>query len=140
MTTTNPPVEGEKKVGMAPLAYRIVQHGVYWMPFFINPTASCKSGCSKEDIDLLLALIPYAYPHTASYVRPMVEVRHAWYMVHNSPLGSCSDFALIAALTPKKRNDRDKPSTSWEEYDVPTKLPDNLRNKLAEFRDLMENL
>ena len=32
MTTTNPPVEGDKKAGMAPLAYRIVEHGVYCMP------------------------------------------------------------------------------------------------------------
>ena len=37
MTTTNPPVEGDKSVGMAPLGYRIVEHGVYCMPFLSIP-------------------------------------------------------------------------------------------------------
>jgi CRISPR-associated protein Csd2 len=138
MTTTNPPVQGDKKVGMAPLAYRIVEHGVYYMPFFINPTAASKSGCKKQDIDLLLALIPYAYAHTASYVRPMVEVRHAWYIEHNNALGSCSDFALISALTPKKKQEPDKPSKTWDEYEVPKELPVHLKNKVRPIRDLME--
>jgi Cas7 group CRISPR-associated protein Csh2 len=95
MTTTNPPVEEEKKGGMAPLAFRIVEHGVYCMPFFINPSAAPKTGCSKEDIDLLLRIIPYAYAHTASYIRPLVGIRHAWYIEHKSPLGSCPDFDLL---------------------------------------------
>jgi Cas7 group CRISPR-associated protein Csh2 len=126
--------------GMAPLGYRIVQHGVYCMPFFVNPSAASKSGCTKTDIKLLLKMIPLAYPHTASAIRPFVGLHHAWYMEHKSALGSCSDFALIAALTPRKRAEPDKPSTSWEDYDVPTALPDNLRKKLADFHDLMENL
>lgn len=50
MTTTNPPVEGGKSVGMAPLGYRIVEHGVYCMPFFVNPSAAHKSGCTTKDI------------------------------------------------------------------------------------------
>jgi Cas7 group CRISPR-associated protein Csh2 len=140
LTTTNPPVEGDKTRGMAPLAYRIVAHGVYCMPFFINATAACKSGCTKQDIDLLLALIPYAYPHTASYVRPMVEIRRAWYIEHKNALGSCSDFALIAALTPKKKQDPDQPSKSWDEYDVPKELPADLKTKVASVRDLMNEM
>ena len=31
-------VQEGKSAGMAPLAYRIVEHGVYSMPFFVNPT------------------------------------------------------------------------------------------------------
>ena len=58
-------------------------------------------------------LIPYAYPHTASYIRPAVEIRHAWYISHKSALGSCSDFALIAALTPKKKDKPAEPSGMW---------------------------
>ena len=92
-TTTNPPVQAGKSVGMAPLAYRIVSHGVYCMPFFVNPTAAIKSGCTKKDIDILFNVIPYVYSHTASYIRPSVEIRYAWYMEHKNPLGSCSDFA-----------------------------------------------
>jgi len=136
-TTTNPPVQEGKEAGMAPLAYRIVEHGVYWMPFFVNPTAASKSGCTKQDINLLLKLIPYAYSHTASYVRPFVGIRHAWYVEHKSVLGSCSDFALIAALTPKKKDEPEKPSKSWGEYDVPKDLSDDLRSKIASIRDLI---
>lgn len=101
--------------GMAPLGFRIVEHGVYAMPFLINPTSAEKSGCTLRDIELLCRLIPYAYAHNASRIRPLVEVRHAWYFQHESPLGSCSDFAIIDALTPAKANPGE-PSASWEEY------------------------
>jgi len=41
-------VQGDKDRGMAPLGYRVVQHGVYCMPFFVNPTAASKSGWSRS--------------------------------------------------------------------------------------------
>jgi len=137
--TSKAGVEGDKDRGMAPLAYRIVKHGVYCMPFFINPTAAVKTGCVQEDINVMLRLIPPAYPHTASYIRPYVGIRHAWYMEHTSALGSCSDFALIDALTPKRKNkdDAEKPSISWDDYNEPTDLPEALKKKLQSFRDLM---
>jgi Cas7 group CRISPR-associated protein Csh2 len=144
-TTTNPAVQKGKEVGMAPLAYRTVEHGVYCMPFFINPTAAAKSGCTKLDIELLLRMIPLAYPHTASYIRPFVGIRHAWYIEHKNSLGSYSDFALISALTPKKREERDpgKPSTCWDDYTVPTFEGDAFKGfaeKVGVHRDLMEVL
>jgi CRISPR-associated protein Csd2 len=139
MTNTNfAGVQEGKDRGMAPLGYRIVQHGVYCMPFFINPTAAHRSGCTRADIELLTKVIPYAYAHTASYVRPFVGIRHAWYVEHKSPLGSCSDFALIAAMTPKKKCKPEEPSSSWEEYEVPTSLPEALRERIASMTDLME--
>ncbi len=138
MTNTNKSgVQEGKDRGMAPLAYRIVQHGVYCMPFFVNPTAAVKSGCTKRDIELLLRLIPYAYPHTASYLRPFVNIRHAWYVEHKSPLGSCSDFDIIAALTPKKKGDPNRPSETWGEYEVPLELPENLSDRVQTVTDLM---
>jgi len=140
LTTTNPPVQEDKTGGMAPLAYRVVQHGVYCMPFFVNPSAAQKSGCTQKDIDLMLKLIPYAYSHTASYVRPQVEIRHAWYAEHKSKLGSFSDQAFIEALTPRKKENPDKPSTRWDEYSVPCELPDELRQKTARFIDLMQEM
>ena len=117
--------------GMAPLGFRVVEHGVYAMPFLINPTSAEKSGCKIRDIELLCRLIPYAYAHNASRIRPLVEVRHAWYFRHESQLGSCSDFAIIDALTPTKANP-EEPSTSWEEYgyDGATLLA-TLRQKFA---------
>jgi len=132
-------VETGKNAGMAPLAYRVVEHGVYCMPFYINPSNAHKSGCAVKDIDLLKALIPYAYDHTRSAIRPDVRIRHAWYMEHKNVLGSCADFLLIEALTPKRKgSDPMTPSTSWSDYEAPQGLPQNLRDKLASCVDLME--
>ena len=132
-------VQEGKDRGMAPLAYRIVEHGVYVMPFCINATAAEKSGCTQQDIDVLLKIIPFAYPHNPSAMRPFVEIRHAWYMKHKSPLGSCSDFALIDAMKPTRlpNFDANKPSKSWEEYSALDKLPDELVNRVKPLRDLM---
>lgn len=124
--------------GMAPMGYRFVPHGIYAMPFFVNPNAAHKTGCQKRDIDLLLSMIPYAYSHNRSYVRPNVEILHAWYVEHTSPLGSCSDYKLIEALNPIKIMERDKPSKSREEYKIPTELPEDLKKKIAQSKDLMD--
>lgn len=124
-------VQAGKDRGMAPMGYRFVPHGVYCMPFFVNPSMAPKSGCTQRDVDLMLRLIPYAYSHTRSHARPMVEIRHAWAMTHHSQLGSCSDFALIDALKPKKKLAPDQPSSSWDEYEVPTSLPNELASKVA---------
>lgn len=131
-------VEGDKDRGMAPMAYRIVQHAIYCMPYFVNPSAAHKSGCTAKDIELLLALIPHAYAHTRSYVRPNVEILNAWYMEHKSPLGSCSDFKLIDALTPVKREQPENASSDRKEYDIPATLPAALLEKIAQLKDLME--
>jgi len=133
-------VEEGKTQGMAPLAYRVVEHGVYCMPFYINPSNACKSGCTQKDIELLKALIPYAYDHTRSAIRPDVRIRHAWYMEHENSLGSCADWKLIDALTPKRKGeDSMKPSTAWHDYEVPLTLPTELKGKVS-FEDLMEKL
>lgn len=87
----------------------------------------------------MLKLIPYAYSHTASYVRPQVEVRHAWYARHKSALGSFSDQAFIEALTPQKSSNPDKPSSSWADYD-PVTLPDDLKSKTEQFVDLVAEM
>ena len=130
------PVEGGKEGeqgpsrGMAPLAHRIVEHGVYGMPFFINPTGAERkrgTGCTPLDIALLLKLIRYAYPHTKSDIRPFVELRHAWYAEHEDDLGSFSEFEFIENLTPRRKGgDREKESVSSipldEQYAVPTEL------------------
>jgi len=139
LTLTNKAgVESEKDRGMAPLAFRVVRHGLYVMPFFVNPSAARKSGCDARDIAVLKFLIPHAYAHTASGIRPQVEIVHAWYAEHKSPLGSCPDPLLLAALKPRRRNaaDSEEASHSIDEYDIPTSLPDELRSRLASFEDL----
>jgi len=138
LTTTNKSgVQEGKDRGMAPLGYRVVEHGVYLMPFFVNSSAARKTGCIQRDIEVLLATIPFTYSHTASYVRSAVEIRHAWYVEHKSPLGSASDFDLISALTPRKNDDLVTPSQALSDYEVPQALPDALATRVMPLRDLM---
>ncbi|MGA2109684.1 MAG: type I CRISPR-associated protein Cas7 [Syntrophorhabdales bacterium] len=133
-------VEKDKSQGMAPLAYRVVEHGVYCMPFYVNPSHAHKSGCTQKDVDLLKALIPYAYDHTRSAIRPDVRIRHAWYMEHENSLGSCADWRLTDALIPKRKGDDPmQPSTSWSDYEVPVELSPELKGRVS-FVDLMDGI
>lgn len=139
LTLTNKAgVEGDKDRGMAPLAFRVVRHGLYAMPFFVNPSAAHKSGCDARDIDLLKFLIPHAYAHTASGIRPEVHIVHAWYAEHKNPLGSCPDPLFLAALKPTRKLgfDPERPSLSIDEYDIPTALSEELLSRLASMEDL----
>ena len=136
MTNTNKPgVEGDKKQGMAPLGFRVVQHGVYAMPFFVNPMMARKNGCTAKDIELLKFLIPHAYSQTASAIRPFVSVLHAWYAEHTNPLGSCPDPLIIDAMMPTK-DDSETASTALKDYEFPLELKEELRNRLESFVDL----
>lgn len=137
MTTTNKSgVQEGKDRGMAPLGWRVVRHGVYTLPFFVNPMMARKNGCEPADVELLKFLVPHAYRSTASAMRPFVEIRHAWYAEHRSPLGSCPDSLIVDALLPRKRENPGDASTSIAEYDVPTDLPEEVRGRLASFEDL----
>lgn len=114
---------------MAPMGYRFVPHGLYLMPFFVNPSAAARTGCTGEDIALLLELVRYAYPHTRSHARPAVDLAKAWYVEHADKLGSCSDFAILDALAPTKLGDLETPSKSVADYHIPTELPGELKNR-----------
>ncbi len=114
-------VEEGKTAGMAPGAFKFVEHGIYAIPFFVNPTPASITGCTKQDVDVALDLIPYVYSHNPSTIRTQVEVLHAWYAKHNNQRGSCNDFDLIDALMPKKKEAKDKPSFERGEYTIPNK-------------------
>lgn len=111
--TSKSGVEAGKDRGMAPMAFRVVKHGLYAVPFFVNPNLAHKTGCTKQDVDLMLHLLKHTYASTRSVVRSMVEVVHAHTITHKSRAGSVSDFAFIDALTPKKL---EKPSESLADY------------------------
>jgi len=131
-------VQEGKNAGMAPLGFRIVQHGVYCMPFFVNPNYARKSGCTSDDIELLKLLIPRAYELNRSAIRPDVRIRHAWYITHKNPLGSCPDHLLIDALTPTRKGNVSDPSTDWSaDYEDKTALPADLLSKVKNIVDLM---
>jgi len=130
-------VQDGKNQGMAPLAYRVVEHGVYVLPFYINPSLAKKSGCKPCDVELLKLLIPFAYDHTRSAIRPDVRIRHAWWIEHKDALGSCPDYLLIDALAPKRKGDDPmSPSTTWADYNVPSVLSGELKHRV-ECEDLM---
>ncbi len=136
MTNTNKAgVEADKDRGMAPLGFRVVQHGLYAMPFFVNPMMARKNGCTQKDIDLLKFLIPHAYSQTASAIRPFVSVLHAWYAEHKNPLGSCPDPLIVDAMMPTKA-DPETASANLKDYEIPTELPPELSTRLANFSDL----
>lgn len=130
-------VEEGKNSGMAPLAYRVVEHAVYVMPFFVNPNYAHKSGCEADDIELLKLLIPYAYDLNRSAIRPDIRIRHAWYIEHKNILGSCPEYLLLEALTPERKDNADKPSTSWNDYIDKTQLPEELLARVGSCVDLV---
>jgi CRISPR/Cas system type I-B associated protein Csh2 (Cas7 group RAMP superfamily) len=136
MTLTNKSgVEEGKDRGMAPLGFRVVRHGIYLLPFFVNPAIAAKTGMSTKDLELLKFLIPYAYSQTSSAIRPFIDVLHAWYVEHKSPLGSCPDGYIVDALTPKLLDLNKEPITG-SDYKIPTTLPDELRNRVRDITDL----
>lgn len=130
-------VQEGKSAGMAPFAYRVVEHGVYCMPFFVNPNYAGKSGCTADDIELLKLLIPHAYEQNRSAIRPDVRIRHAWYIEHKNILGSCPEYLLFEALTPVKRGNADDPSTSWNDYEDKKALPQELLDRVESCVDLV---
>ncbi len=130
-------VQEGKNAGMAPMAYRVVEHGVYCMPFFVNPNYAGKSGCTAADIELLKLALPYAYDLNRSAIRPDVRIRHAWYITHKNALGSCPDYLLLEALTPERIGDPKEPSTNWSDYRDKTGLPEELLNRVESCVDLV---
>ena len=131
-----------KDRGMAPLGWRVVRHAIYSMPFFINPMAAGKTGCSfarYRSFEISDTASPTATPPPP--IRPFVEIHHAWYAEHKSALGSCPDSLILDALTPRKvKGDPEEPSRSIDEYEIPKDLPENVRTRLASFEDLCEKL
>lgn len=145
-TTKMRPVEDDKSKGMAPLAYRIVEYGLYAMPFFINGTAAHKTHCTKKDIELLLRLIPHAYKETASYIRSQVDIRYAFYVEHKGARGTFNDLKIIEALTPVRLENAVGAASSWKDYDEAalntsiTILDAQLKGKTSPVVNLMDTL
>lgn len=145
MTNTNKAgVEADKDRGMAPLAFRVVQHGIYCIPIYVNPSIAKKTGATSEDLDLFKFILPYVYQHTASAIRPQISILHAWFGEHKNTLGSCPEHLFVSALTPKVKQDvidsKSKPK-SMKDYDIPDKKAlGALEEKFNKVEDLMDNL
>lgn len=140
LTQTNKAgVEGDKDRGMAPLGFRVARHGIYAIPIFVNPSIARRTGMTAHDLDLLRFVLPHAYAHTASAMRPFVTVHHVWWAEHKNPLGSCPDGLLIDALTPKRKTEGPNPPSRLAEYDVPRAddLAIDLRSRFTSVIDLV---
>jgi Cas7 group CRISPR-associated protein Csh2 len=121
MTNTNKSgVEEGKDRGMAPLAFRVVTHGIYYIPIYVNPSIALKTGATAEDLELFKFMMPYVYQHTASAIRPQISVLHAWFAEHKNTLGSCPEHLFINALTPTLKAGVSRP-VSANDYDIPVK-------------------
>lgn len=149
MTNTNiAPVElaekgqAAKTRGMAPLGDRRVRHGVYAIPFFVNPMLASKTGATRQDLELFKLLLPKAYPLTASGIRSCVFPVHAWYAEHTSPWGSCPDPLIIDALMPRRNPPEREPSNSLGDYVIPEEkdVPSSVRKRLQSIIDLCETV
>lgn len=141
MTYTNKSgVEGDKDRGMAPLGFRVVQHGIYYIPFFINPQVAKNTGATEKDLDLFKFITPYVYSHTASMIRSQINILHAWCAEHKNPLGSCPDYQLIDELKPVCKKDVDKP-LARSDYDIPNlnTMNEGLKSRFACIEDLNDN-
>lgn len=137
--TSKAGVQEGKNAGMAPMAYRVVEHGVYCMPFFVNPNYARKTGCTPEDIELFKLVLPYVYDLNRSAIRPDVRLRHAWYIEHKNILGSCPEYLLIEALTPERTGPVNDPSVSWNDYNDKNALPDELLARVSSCVDLVQH-
>lgn len=139
MTTTNKSgVEADKDRGMAPLAFRVVTHGIYCIPIYVNPSIALKTGATAEDLELLKFMTPYVYQHTASAIRPQISILHAWFAEHKNTLGSCPEHLFINALTPTIKDGVKRPA-SVNDYNIPGR--DGLGDLVERFKkveDLVE--
>ncbi|MCU7937064.1 MAG: type I CRISPR-associated protein Cas7 [Candidatus Thiodiazotropha sp. (ex Dulcina madagascariensis)] len=136
MTNTNKSgVEAGKDRGMAPLAFRVVTHGIYCIPIYVNPSIAKKTGATSEDLDLLKFMMPYVYQHTASAIRPQISVLHAWFAEHKNTLGSCPEHLFINALTPKLKEGVSQPA-SVKDYEIPNRK--DLGSILGRFKDVRD--
>jgi len=129
-------VEEDKERAMAPFGFRVVEWGLYAMPFFVNPSMAAKTKCSKQDIEVLKALIPFAYEHTASMIRSQCFLVKAWYVDHKTPLGNSSD-KIVTALCPTRKPGFSGSAKSLDEFEIPEGLPKNLLEKVSSCKDLV---
>ena len=141
LTMTNKAgVQEDKDRGMAPMGFRVVRHGIYTIPFFVNPAIALKTGADAKDLELFKFLAPLVYPCTTSAIRPQINTLHVWFAEHKSALGSCPDHLLIEGLTPKIKTEGSQPQ-SRADYNIPSRgdLEDNLKNRFKKIIDLCDD-
>jgi len=160
--TSKSGVEEGTEQGFAPLGYRFVPRATYTMPFFVNPAGAVvrdadgptKRVCWKWDVELLLRLIPQAYPLNPSSIRPMVRVVLAHYLEHSNLLGSFPDLEVLRKLAPVAKQPEAADAAelpyppccaSWDEASAKTFLREHLTKndrsgRFASYRELVSGM
>ena len=154
-------VEEGTEQGFAPLGYRFVPRATYTMPFFVNPAGAvvrdadgkAKIVCWKRDVELLLRLIPQAYPLNPSSIRPMVRVVLAHYLELDNLLGSFPDLEALRKLTPAAKQPKEPDVAelpyppgfeAWADTDANSFLRTHLMNngapRFARYRELVSGM
>jgi CRISPR/Cas system type I-B associated protein Csh2 (Cas7 group RAMP superfamily) len=126
-------VEADKDRGMAPLGHKVINHGVYILPFYINALQAPKTKCSVEDLNVFKEVLPYAYSLNLAKARTSVYLRHIWWVEHKSALGSCPDHEIIDALTPKLATEN---PVCWSDYKDSEGLPEHISARVKSCTDL----
>lgn len=128
--------EAGKNQGMAPKGYKVVEHGLYAIPFYINPTAARKSLCTKIDIEIFKKLLPFIFTHSSSRSRTEVSIHKAWFVDLGSPTGCFNPVQIVNSLYPTKK-DPNTPSKSIEDYNIPNDLPAEAKKRGLVLRNLV---
>ena len=117
MTLTNKAgVQEGKDRGWATDGFKVIQHGIYVIPFSVNPNRAIKTMCTKQDIDIVLEILPNIYSCFPSLIRNEVEVIQAIVAEHKSPLGSFKKHEFDDMIIPIKKENPDEPSKTYKEY------------------------
>ncbi len=124
--TRGMPVQSDKTRGMGSLALKTVDHAIYVIPIFVNPSQAVQNGTTATDIEVFKYVFPHIFSATMSATRPQVNLLHVHWVEHSTPLGDCPDHLILDALMPKRKDDGERPSMSREQYDIPDKLPASL--------------
>lgn len=141
-------VEEGTEQGMAPLGYRFIPQATYTMPFFINPAAAAQTKCRLVDIEVMLGLVPLAYPLNPSSIRPLVRVVMAHLLEHENLLGSFPDLDVLRSLAPAPAfrdvpDKREEPypveHTKWDEAEAKGFLKEHVKS-FARYRELVSGL
>jgi len=128
--------EAGKNQGMAPKGYKVVEHGLYCIPFYINPTSARKSRCTQTDIDVFKRLLPFIFTHSISRSRTEVSIHKAWFIDLGSPTGRFNPVAIVNSLYPTKK-DPNTPSKSIADYDIPSDIPEEAKKRGLVLRNLV---
>jgi CRISPR/Cas system type I-B associated protein Csh2 (Cas7 group RAMP superfamily) len=114
---------------MAPQAKKYVVHGVYVARIFVNPMFTQQTGCDEMDIEFFKVTLPDMFAMTTSASRPggSINMIHIWWAEHQSILGDFNEMKFWESLTPTRKDGSNEPSTSLDDYIIPTpeiaKLP-----------------